>query len=344
MKKVLIIDDEILNFSELELILEKNAITAHYCSSSSEAVDMAVQLKPDCILLDILMPDINGYEVASQIKSISNIKDIPIIFISSLTKIEDKKLAFSSGGTDYIPKPFIDEEVILRINTHIELREKNTQLKNEINFKNMLIESMPMGIAIIQDNILLPLNQSFYIAIGQSDSDEVIYIENILNEENRLSFYRCIENLKSANEVINIDLTIKKLNGEVNINSISLVNTFFDNEKVVIMIINEIDDKSKLARFGSDVVVNILNSLKTYADKYINALSDPTLPNLIDNKRISLNTTETRIIDLISSGLSNKEIAQKLDLSDIYIRKKISEIYKKANISNRVELINFFRR
>ena len=90
----------------------------------------AAQAKPpDLILLDIRMPDLNGYQVCERLKAESRTKDIPIIFISALDAVQDKVKAFTVGGVDYITKPFHIEEVLARVETHLALRKLQEQLE-----------------------------------------------------------------------------------------------------------------------------------------------------------------------------------------------------------------------
>jgi signal transduction histidine kinase len=93
------------------------------------------QSSPSLILLDIQMPQMNGYEVCQQLKASELTCDIPVIFISALDEMMDKIKAFSVGGVDYITKPFQSEEVLARVSTHLELSRLQKFLKNENNFQ-----------------------------------------------------------------------------------------------------------------------------------------------------------------------------------------------------------------
>jgi sigma-B regulation protein RsbU (phosphoserine phosphatase) len=84
---------------------------------------------PDLILLDIRMPEISGYEVCEQLKADARTADIPIIFISALDAVQDKIRAFSTGGVDYVTKPFRVEEVLARVETHLALRKLQKRLQ-----------------------------------------------------------------------------------------------------------------------------------------------------------------------------------------------------------------------
>ncbi len=84
---------------------------------------------PDLILLDIVMPEMNGYEVCGHLKADEKTRDVPVIFISGLDETVDKVKAFDAGGVDYITKPFRRQEVLARVETHLSLRKAQERLK-----------------------------------------------------------------------------------------------------------------------------------------------------------------------------------------------------------------------
>ncbi|MBF0616862.1 MAG: response regulator, partial [Nitrospirae bacterium] len=120
-----------------------------------KALDKAQKVMPDIILLDVLMPEMDGFETCQRLKTIPVTADIPIIFISSLTDISEKVKAFKSGGVDYISKPFLREEILARVETHLKLhnlqkyfeeRVKEEVEKNRL--KDQLINKQSRHIAM----------------------------------------------------------------------------------------------------------------------------------------------------------------------------------------------------
>src|SRR5207237_3307777 len=98
---------------------------------------------PDLILLDIVMPDLDGYEVCTRLKADDRTRDIPVIFISAVDEVLDKVKAFDSGGVDYIVKPFQPEEVLARIQTHLSLRRLQKHLEDLVRARTSeLIEAV----------------------------------------------------------------------------------------------------------------------------------------------------------------------------------------------------------
>jgi CheY-like chemotaxis protein len=119
---IMIVDDNPANLKLLEEILRRHAYEVRAFPRGRMALAAADQEPPDLILLDINMPEMNGYEVCERLKASERLADIPVIFISALNAIEDKVRGFRAGGVDYISKPFQFEEVQARVETHLKLR------------------------------------------------------------------------------------------------------------------------------------------------------------------------------------------------------------------------------
>ncbi len=125
---ILVIEDTPESLELLEQLLEKEGYAVRLIPEASLAVMSARTNPPDLILLDIMMPEMDGYDVCWQLKSDEATRDIPVIFISALDGLVDKIKAFSAGGVDYITKPFQREEVLARISTHLRIRNLQKQL------------------------------------------------------------------------------------------------------------------------------------------------------------------------------------------------------------------------
>jgi two-component system sensor histidine kinase/response regulator len=126
---IMIVDDNPANLRLLEDMLLQKGHEVHSFPVGRLALAEAVQNPPDLILLDINMPEMNGYEVCQRLKSDERLADIPVIFLSALSEIQDKVKAFGSGGVDYISKPFQIEEVHARAETHLKLHHLQRALK-----------------------------------------------------------------------------------------------------------------------------------------------------------------------------------------------------------------------
>jgi diguanylate cyclase (GGDEF)-like protein len=128
--RILVVDDRIENLELLSSILTKAGYEVRRAINGSTALMGVQSASPDMILLDINMPDMNGYEVCRQLKKDPKYKEIPVIFISALDDGLDKVKAFSAGGIDYISKPFEMMEVLSRVENHLQIRAARLELKH----------------------------------------------------------------------------------------------------------------------------------------------------------------------------------------------------------------------
>ncbi len=136
---ILIVDDTPDNLTVLTRMLTHRGYTVRPAISGPVALKAVQNTLPALILLDVMMPGMDGYEVCRHLKANETTRDIPVLFISALDDTMDKIKAFDAGGVDYITKPFQAQEVLARVETHLKLRnmqkrleEKNTELQQEI--------------------------------------------------------------------------------------------------------------------------------------------------------------------------------------------------------------------
>ncbi|EKD34090.1 MAG: Sensor protein [uncultured bacterium] len=128
---IMVVDDTPANLELLTEILHREGYGVVGFPSGDMALPVAARNPPDLILLDILMPEMDGFEVCRRLKSDEMLKEIPVIFISALDDTVNKAKAFSEGGVDYISKPFQEEEVLARIRTHLSLRRQQLDIEEQ---------------------------------------------------------------------------------------------------------------------------------------------------------------------------------------------------------------------
>ena len=132
---ILVVDDTPANLQLISGMLRSHGYKVRPVASATLALQAAKTSPPDLVLLDINMPELNGYEVCERLKAEDKTRDVPIIFLSALHETIDKVKAFKSGGVDYISKPFQFEEVEARVTTHLRLkalREESEQRAREL--------------------------------------------------------------------------------------------------------------------------------------------------------------------------------------------------------------------
>ncbi|MHB1399641.1 MAG: sigma-54-dependent transcriptional regulator [Trichloromonadaceae bacterium] len=128
---VLVVDDTVQNLDLLSEILTRGGFEVRPAKSAKLALMSARTFIPDLILLDIMMPGMDGYEVCRQLKNDEQTRDVPVIFISALEEVIDRVRAFEVGGVDFITKPFQAQEVVARVRTHLALRRVKSKLEQQ---------------------------------------------------------------------------------------------------------------------------------------------------------------------------------------------------------------------
>jgi two-component system, sensor histidine kinase and response regulator len=128
---IMVVDDSPANLRLLEDLLKRQGFGVRSFPRGRMALAAASEQPPDLILLDINMPEMDGYEVCKKLKSDPHLRGIPVIFLSALSETEDKVKALRCGGVDYISKPFQFEEVQARVETHLELSGLRRELRSQ---------------------------------------------------------------------------------------------------------------------------------------------------------------------------------------------------------------------
>ncbi|MFC3032642.1 response regulator [Pseudoalteromonas fenneropenaei] len=121
--KILVVDDKKENLELITRILEAEGYEVAFALSGEKALHIATLYLPELILLDVMMPGIDGFETCRRMKALSDLKDIPVIFVTAKTHISDIVEAFHSGAVDYVTKPIRQEELLARVSTHLQLRQ-----------------------------------------------------------------------------------------------------------------------------------------------------------------------------------------------------------------------------
>ena len=135
---ILIVDDVEDNIEILGDLLTFDGYNVQTARSGESALKRVQESRPDLILMDILMPGMDGFEVCERLKAESNTSDIPVVFVSSMTDIESKVKGFKIGGVDYINKPFQHAEILVRVNTHITM----LRLRKDLELRNAELERL----------------------------------------------------------------------------------------------------------------------------------------------------------------------------------------------------------
>jgi class 3 adenylate cyclase len=141
-KLILLVDDAPANIQVAREIL-KDEYRTRIATSGAKALELVkVAPQPDLILLDVMMPEIDGYEVCRRLKADPSTRDIPVLFLTAKTEVEDETKGFEMGAVDYIHKPFSPPVMMARVHTHLNLRDTRQQLAREKQLVDQLLENM----------------------------------------------------------------------------------------------------------------------------------------------------------------------------------------------------------
>lgn len=156
-ENILIVDDVVANLIALSEMIKKAGYSPRPVTSAKQAMQAVDALLPDLILLDISMPEIDGFEYCGILKKNARTRNIPVIFISALTSPTDKAKGFQMGGVDFISKPFEIEEVTMRVNTHLTIHKLSNELSNNNERLSKLVSDSMYKITEEEKNVVSAL-------------------------------------------------------------------------------------------------------------------------------------------------------------------------------------------
>lgn len=340
---VLIVDDVKENIDVLMQLLEEHDLIP--AIDGKRAIEIATQESNiDLILLDIMMPEMDGFEVCKILKSNSKTSHIPIIFLSAKNRQEDIQKAFEVGGVDYITKPFNPDELLSRVNTHLKLRayEKDLELrvqeeiqKNKIKeqmifqqSKQAALGELLMHIAHQWKQPLASLGSINNICKARLESDSCVskkdYLKAIKKSEDIIMFMaETIETFKNFYKPSNDNRNFSLTDSVIDILTI-IEGTFYFEDIKIYIISHENEPTFGNANEFSQVIFSILNNSREIF-KIRNTIS-PEIHIAIDNKKITIMDNGGGILEKSFEEIFLPSVSTK-DSSGIglYLAKVLSE-------------------
>jgi len=199
-QKILVVDDNEENLSVLGNQLISKGYQVLFAESGEIALKAVERKQPDLILLDVSMPGMSGYEVCERLKAKSETAHIPVIFLTAHAETQDIVKGFSLGAIDYVTKPFNKQELLSRVQTHLELKHarkqlelQNNELKENLSTKNKFFSIIAHDLKN-PFNSLLGLSKIMSESIEQKDWDQVKEIAGYINQTTQQS-YKLLTNL-----------------------------------------------------------------------------------------------------------------------------------------------------
>lgn len=325
---ILVIDDTPENLALLSQILKDKGYKVRSVTKASTGLRGAKAAPPDLILLDVKMPEMNGYEVCKHLKLDDCTCDIPVIFISALGDVLDKVKAFEVGGVDYITKPLQVEEVLARIETHLTIRRlqqqlqtQNKQLQQEIAERSAAEKKFskafrsspnPITINTLGGNKFIDINRSFLDMSGYSQTEIIGKSANILNLWVNPQLYdSAIKLLLQNGSLHNQECQIRTKQDEIKTVLLSIELIVLDGVTCTLNLINDITERKRLE---DEFISLVSHELRTPMNSIIGALdllNTQQLGTLTDKGQkiinIAINNTE-RLIRLVNDILDLERI------------------------------------
>ena len=213
---VLLVDDNPMNLRLLADLFSDFGFTLLLAMTGEKALETVAKRRPDLILLDILMPGIDGFETCRRLKENDDTKSIPVIFLSALADVVDKVKGFELGAVDYVTKPFQRQEVLARVTTHLRIQDlTRTLIESEERYRS-LIEGVPVGIyRTTPEGQILDANPALVQMLGYPDRESLLAVDVIdtyTNAEERRQWKAAMER---DGVVHNYELQFRQRDGAV---------------------------------------------------------------------------------------------------------------------------------
>jgi PAS domain S-box-containing protein len=320
---ILVIDDTPENLELLSQILAERGYKVRSVTKGSTGLRGAQAAPPDLILLDIKMPQMNGYEVCEHLKADERTHDIPVIFISSAGDVFDKVKAFQVGGVDYITKPFQVEEVLARLDAHLtirklqtELQAQNAKLQQEIRERAVAEEKFakafrscpnPIAISTIAEGRFLEVNSSFLQLSGYTREEIVGRTIAEIHLQSASEIYdRAVRQSLERGFVRNQEFQFRTKSGEVKTILLSVELIEIAGTRCTLSIMNDITERKRLENEFISLVSHELRTPMASMLGALDLLNSGQLGTLTDQGKQVLNiaTKNTeRLIRLLNDIL-----------------------------------------
>ncbi|MBD2092973.1 response regulator [Microcoleus sp. FACHB-1515] len=283
---ILVIDDTPENLELLSALLSTQGYKVRSVTKGSSGLRGAQAAPPDLILLDVNMPQMDGYEVCRRLKADQRTRHIPVIFISALEDVLDKVKAFEVGGVDYITKPFHVEEVLARIETHLttqllqrQLQAQNLRLQQEIRDHELAEEKFvkafraspsPIAITTLAEGRFVEVNPSFSRISGYSKAELIDRTTAELNLGIAPATYAtAVQLLLKDGVLLNQECEFRTKSGEAKTVLLSLERIELSGLPCTLNIVNDITDRKRLE---NEFISLVSHELRTPLTSLVGAL------------------------------------------------------------------------
>jgi signal transduction histidine kinase len=287
--KVLVVDDNPINLRVMVNYLETAGFSILVAEDGEDALEQLENIRPDIILLDVMMPGIDGFETCRRIKSNPHIADIPVIFMTALNETTDKVKGFQLGAVDYVTKPIQHEEMLARVTNHVTIRTLQKQLSyanNELKVANDELEQRvaerthKLQLIADENARLLAEQETTIVKLQELDRLKSEFLTSMSHE-----LRTPLNSILGFSELLMLDLTDK-----VARNDAELIHS---SGQILLAIINDILDVSKLEAGLMEIVPEPLNVVEIMPEIFASSVV------LVRNKAIKIEMDVPDILPVV---------------------------------------------
>jgi DNA-binding response OmpR family regulator len=327
---VLIVDDTQIDIDILSFALSRERYRVVVAMNGIHALDMVGKISPDLILLDIMMPEMDGFELCKKLKDSAETKEIPVIFLTVKDETEDILRGYRSGAVDYVTKPFNSEELLARVCTHLELKKKRD---NEQEFISMLKATL-----VEREHAEQALQQAHdnLESLVEERTAELLIMNRQFMDE--IEEHKCAKTaLESKSQKLDeFNTALKVLLEQRERDKDELEEWVLSNVKNLIIPniekLKRLNNKTKSLPYVTFLETNLKDLTSSFSQR-------------LSSRYLNLTTKEIQVANLVKDGKTSKDIAELMNTSERTIdfhrkniRKKLGLNSRKINL--RVTLLN----
>ena len=262
--KILIVDDVISNVLLLKVLLTNEKFNIVTANNGQQALEQVEKEKPDLVLLDVMMPDMSGFEVALKMKADAVMSEIPIIFLTALNSTADIVKGFQVGGNDFISKPFNKEELIIRVTHQISLVAAKRIIVAQTEELRRTIMGRDKLYSVIAHDLRSPMGSIKMVLNMQTTEDVFSLLDNLLkwtkSQIGKLKVVyqdiNLVEVIEGVSEIFNMVAGLKQIKIVLDISS-DRVEVRADIDMIKTVIRNLISNAIKFSNEGTEIVVSV---------------------------------------------------------------------------------------
>ncbi len=328
-KRLLIIDDNVINLKVAINTLESYDYVVLMARNGRDGLDRAAYAQPDLILLDIKMPDMDGYEVCRRLKAAEQTRQIPVIFISALDDVFDKTAAFSSGGVDYITKPFQTEELLARVKTHLALRHLQEELQAANETLEEKVHARTAQLAEANTRLEAEIEQRKQ---QQQEKDRLFAVVSQQSEQLRSLTTLLIQSRQAERQELAADIHAEiEQNIAITQSSVTLARQLLES------------GQPDLAAEQLATAAQVLAHMEQYVGRLTTKLPLPTPQEaeVSEDLLVKLSEREREVLLLLADGKSGSQIATLLNVTPGSVHTYSRRIRQKLGLPDLSSLIKF---